>query len=142
MLWTDQRCNELRRLWAEGHSASQIAAELGEGISRSGIIGKAHRLGLEGRVQGKTVNKIREPRRLKPQRSPSLNMAKVNALHQPLPQAVTWDGVHITLMDLTNQTCRWPVNDDVRVMLYCGLPEADISAGRPYCRYHARIAHG
>ena len=43
--WTDDRIATLKRLWTEGRSASYIAEELG-GISRNGVIGKAHRLGL------------------------------------------------------------------------------------------------
>ena len=48
MSWTDERVVLLRELWAQGLSASQIAARLG-GVSRNAVIGKAHRLGLEGR---------------------------------------------------------------------------------------------
>jgi len=29
MSWTDERVETLKKLWAEGHSASQIAAEVG-----------------------------------------------------------------------------------------------------------------
>lgn len=44
--WTDDRIATLKRLWAEGRSATYIAEEIG-GISRNAVIGKAHRLGLE-----------------------------------------------------------------------------------------------
>src|ERR1700730_9170410 len=49
MIWTDERVELLKKLWADGLSASQIAAELG-GISRNSVIGKVHRIGLSGRV--------------------------------------------------------------------------------------------
>ena len=49
MSWTDERVDALRKLWAEGLSASQIAGQLG-GVSRNAVIGKVHRLGLEGRA--------------------------------------------------------------------------------------------
>ena len=49
--WTDERVEALRRLWGEGLSASQIAKQLGD-VSRNAVIGKVHRLGLEGRVKG------------------------------------------------------------------------------------------
>ena len=51
MQWTDERVEKLKRLWAEGLSASQIAGELGNGITRNAVIGKVHRLGLSGRVK-------------------------------------------------------------------------------------------
>ena len=49
MTWTDERVELLKKLWADGLSASQIAAELG-GITRNAVIGKVHRLGLSGRA--------------------------------------------------------------------------------------------
>src|ERR1700733_13776414 len=50
MSWTDERGELLKKLWADGLSASQIAAELG-GITRNAVIGKVHRLGLSGRAK-------------------------------------------------------------------------------------------
>jgi GcrA cell cycle regulator len=49
MAWTEERVDILKKLWAEGHSASQIAKELG-GVTRNAVIGKVHRLGLSGRA--------------------------------------------------------------------------------------------
>ena len=48
MSWTDERIERLKKMWADGATASQIADELG-GVSRNAVIGKAHRLGLEQR---------------------------------------------------------------------------------------------
>ncbi len=48
MSWTDERVERLGKLWMEGRSASQIATELGDGVSRNAVIGKIHRLGLSG----------------------------------------------------------------------------------------------
>jgi len=50
MSWTDDRVETLKRLWAEGQSASQIAKELG-GVTRNAVIGKVHRLGLSNRTE-------------------------------------------------------------------------------------------
>ena len=50
MSWTDERVELLKKLWSDGLSASQIAAELG-GITRNAVIGKVHRLGLSGRAK-------------------------------------------------------------------------------------------
>ena len=50
MSWTEERVERLSTMWLEGRSASQIAAELGEGVSRNAVIGKVHRLGLSGRA--------------------------------------------------------------------------------------------
>src|SRR5215468_1152865 len=48
MEWTNERIDELRRLWGQGQTASRIADLLG-GVTRNAVIGKAHRLGLRGR---------------------------------------------------------------------------------------------
>ena len=46
MTWTDERIARLARLWSEGISAAGIARALGDGISRSAVLGKLQRLGL------------------------------------------------------------------------------------------------
>ncbi len=61
--WTDERVELLKKLWADGLSASQIAGELG-GITRNAVIGKVHRLGLSGRAKApsSSVPRQRKPR--------------------------------------------------------------------------------
>src|SRR2546428_5073765 len=63
MGWTDERVELLKKLWADGLSASQIAAELG-GITRNAVIGKVHRLGLSRRAKSpsSTAPRPRKPR--------------------------------------------------------------------------------
>src|SRR5579875_4115970 len=50
MSWTDDRVDVLKKLWLDGFSASQIAKQLGGGLTRNAVIGKVHRLGLSGRA--------------------------------------------------------------------------------------------
>ena len=54
MSWTPEREEKLRELWKKGHTAAQIAALLGD-TTRNAVIGKAHRLNLEGRVASKKI---------------------------------------------------------------------------------------
>ena len=49
-LWTDAQCWLLRELWNQGASAATIARELGNGVNRDQVIGKAHRLKLPARA--------------------------------------------------------------------------------------------
>ena len=63
MAWTEERVRKLTLLWKSGNSASKIAIELGEGVSRNAVIGKIHRLGLSDRGTGLNVSgpkKIKE----------------------------------------------------------------------------------
>ena len=63
MNWTDERVEKLKKLWSEGLSASQIAAQLG-GVSRNAVIGKVHRLNLPGRAKaGSAPASARTPKR-------------------------------------------------------------------------------
>ncbi|MDI6625357.1 MAG: GcrA family cell cycle regulator, partial [Brevundimonas sp.] len=48
--WTEDRVGALKKLWLEGQSASQIAKQLGGGVTRNAVIGKVHRLGLSNRA--------------------------------------------------------------------------------------------
>jgi len=56
MAWTEERVKKLTILWKSGNSASKIAIELGEGVSRNAVIGKIHRLGLSERKSGLSPN--------------------------------------------------------------------------------------
>jgi GcrA cell cycle regulator len=60
MAWTDERIDQLKRLWEQGMTASQIAEELG-GVSRNAVIGKAHRLGLQSRPSPVRSNEAPAP---------------------------------------------------------------------------------
>ena len=56
MSWDKERVEKLTFLWGEGRSASQIAKELGGGVSRNAVIGKIHRLGLSDRRNSRKDN--------------------------------------------------------------------------------------
>ena len=56
MPWDTETTEKLKKLWAEGHTASQISKMLGGGISRNAVIGKAHRLSLGGRTQSRMIS--------------------------------------------------------------------------------------
>jgi GcrA cell cycle regulator len=158
MSWTDERVELLRKLWLDGLSASQIASELSNGITRNAVIGKVHRLGLSGRAKAPTQATPR-PRPAKParpsapprQHAPIVrgNLAFALAPRileaQPAPRAQLEEVVipmseRVTIMELRESMCRWPLGDPASPdFRYCGS-EAPIGEG-PYCNYHARVAY-
>ena len=69
MSWTDERVELLKKLWNQGLSASQIAAELGGGVTRNAVIGKVHRLGLSGRAKTRCAAGRRDPARRRARRA-------------------------------------------------------------------------
>ena len=81
MSWTDERIETLTRLWGEGRSASQIAAELG-GVTRNAVIGKVHRLKLDNRPKSGAEEVVAAAAVVTP--SPTL----VEAPRAPAPVAV------------------------------------------------------
>ena len=72
MTWTDERVEQLKKLWSDGLSACQIAAELG-GITRNAVIGKVHRLGLSGRAKAPSSS---APRPRKPRATHMLRVSR------------------------------------------------------------------
>ncbi len=71
MSWTDERVELLKKMWAEGQSASQIAKELGS-VTRNAVIGKVHRLGLSNRA---VAGEATEPEAEKPADKPVEKLA-------------------------------------------------------------------
>ncbi|GGA62849.1 GcrA family cell cycle regulator [Pelagibacterium lentulum] len=72
MTWTDERVALLKKLWMEGLSASQIAAELSGGVTRNAVIGKVHRLKLSARAKPTNVApRAKAPRPSAPRRPSS-----------------------------------------------------------------------
>jgi len=65
MAWNDERVELLKKLWADGLSASQIAGRLG-GVTRNAVIGKVHRLGLSGRATTSRMKSHRPARAASP----------------------------------------------------------------------------
>jgi GcrA cell cycle regulator len=133
----------LQRLWADGLSASQIAGELG-GVTRNGVIGKLHRLGLANSRPHRPIrtsddiNAQRRVRRMRTQRQRFRER-----LPDPEEQAVidlpaNQSPDAIPFMQAGDGQCRWPLGEPTHQMMVCGarqLPEC------PYCARHARIAY-
>lgn len=165
MNWTDERVEQLKKLWAEGLSASQIAAQLG-GVSRNAVIGKVHRLKLSGR--GKTTSSQTRSKKVNTaagsgQRSGGATVGHMSsrvmsrsvgatALQAEystdiVPHTVTRTVTDVVvpisrrleLVQLSERTCKWPVGDPLLPDFnFCGN---DVGEGGPYCTYHSRLAY-
>jgi GcrA cell cycle regulator len=148
MAWNDERTELLKALWADGLSASQIAAELG-GVTRNSVIGKVHRLHLTGRIK-----RVLNPRAPRPARSSTSTFRRptirglFNTINGPAGiKAEPVDETEIvipfaqrkTLMQLTDKTCHWPVGDPANPdFFYCG---GETYGDLSYCAFHCRVAH-
>ncbi len=121
MSWTDERIDKLEKLWAKGLSASQIAGQIGDGVTRNAVIGKAHRLGLKSRPSP-VKSDPKKPKKPAP---------------KPIAAAVSED--RVSLLQLNERICKWPIghpgDDDFH---FCGRPS---EAGHPYCGAHCEMAY-
>lgn len=152
MAWTDERVELLKKLWAEGLSASQIASRLG-GVTRNAVIGKVHRLGLSGRATTTRMKTHRPRARMatvkrtaKPQRFANIGNPALRALYQPdaEPYVSPVEELEIplaerkTIQTLVECSCRWPIGDPQHADFhFCGKTKVP---GLPYCEFHARRA--
>jgi len=147
--WWDveDRVEQLKKLWAEGLSASQIAVRLGA-KSRMAVLGKVHRLGLAGRATTLRMKSRRQAKerpekmvRLKPRHpgNPAFRalleaepfVASVEELVIPLKERKT-------IATLEECSCRWPIGDPLAADFhFCGKQKV---AGLSYCEFHARRA--
>jgi len=158
MNWTDERVELLRKLWSEGLSASQIAAQLG-GVSRNAVIGKVHRLKLSARGRATAA-----PARQKKTHSGATKTAVTRTVRtvttsigatalqaqfdvepiarhvlRPIENVVVPISRRLALTELTERTCKWPNGDPLMEdFSFCGN---DAGESGPYCTYHSRLAY-
>ena len=85
--WTTERIDLLKKLWNSGLSASLCMEALrkhdGATFSRSAIMGKVNRLGLQRRERRPRTEKIREPRRREPKGQAYINRDFRAAIRPP-----------------------------------------------------------
>ncbi len=151
MAWNDERVELLKKLWADGLSASQIAGRLG-GVTRNAVIGKVHRLGLSGRA---TTSRMKSHRpRTRTQQAKRLIKPRFTTIGNPaLRQLYLGDAEPYTppaeelvipqaerkyIQTLTESCCHWPIGDPQQPDFhFCGKKKI---TGLPYCDFHARRA--
>ncbi len=149
--WTEERVAALRRYWqVECMSASQVAYALGgfehcvDG-GRSAVIGKAHRLKFAKRGPPR-INPAK-PRakaqsrhvvtHMMKRRAEAMQAFPVDAPPEAAP--VIFSATPCALLDLTDDTCRFPIGDPgTPRFAFCGGMAV---SGLPYCGGHCRIAY-
>jgi GcrA cell cycle regulator len=154
-MWTDEKVDLLRQLWLDGKSASQIAAELGDGVTRNAVIGKVHRLGLSGRVKTSlpAAPRVRQrPVGPRPSSAPrngggfrgntALALARdpdIESEPEFREDVVIPMSLRVTIVELKEAMCRWPLGDPTSSEFrYCGI---QTQGEGPYCVHHGRIAY-
>jgi GcrA cell cycle regulator len=152
LTWSDDRVEQLKKLWEAGLSASQIAAELGN-VTRNAVIGKVHRLGLSGRAKSPATAAPRQRKAARPAQHMMRVARPVSRGNTALAHVfevevesdpVTFDNVvpmsqRRSLLELNEATCHWPVGDPSSAdFFFCG---GKALSGLPYCAQHSRVAY-
>jgi hypothetical protein len=145
----------LRALCADRDSGSftaiadKLNREFGTNVSRSAVLGKAHRLKIAKRPRPQTqAPRFKQPvPKPAPKPAPVAAIAKPAPLSKPAPPQPTVvldraackhpDGVHLS--DLRGHHCKWPLWDhrEQPTLMFCG-ETAEIG---PYCGGHAALSY-
>lgn len=134
MSWTLEREQLAQELWADGESASYIAARLG-GVSRSAVIGKLHRMGLANNrlnPHRTHVSKLRAPRAAPTRADETAGGVSLS------PPVVAPPSDPVPLEALEPGMCRYPFGDHAP-FTFCGAPVCDAISS--YCEKHDRACH-
>lgn len=157
--WNEADTAYILKRWGENVSASRIASELsrlnGRFVTRNMVIGRLKRMGEKQALpahRGSGKKGSTRPRPRKPTGTPSLQnvghgapekpkAAPVLRVMKPEPPAPSG---HVGIMELTKQTCRWPIGDPRQTGFhFCGaLPRTgEFVPGKtsPYCEFHHRM---
>ncbi len=145
--WTDEQVDRLRDLCGSPECgttawiARQINTEFGTTYSKNAIIGK---MGRSEIIAPHPKGNTRPTERAARIRKPKFNFAKpAQVVVQDSPAIMPTEFPNkCSLLELTNETCRWPMGDPMEItFFFCGQPEADLSNRVPYCRAHAWAAY-
>lgn len=148
--WTEPRVELLKQLWKDGHSCSVIASMLGK-TTRNAVIGKVHRLHLDGRRTAfvsprisRAVRKRVAVKRMKLKRPPPApRQVEPDIASEPFAfTASAWQPLvgssPVTLEHVTG--CKWVVSDPFLPPfskdLFCNCA---VMPGKSWCpEHHAR----
>ena len=154
MDWSAEAIEQLRALWAEGHSTAEIGRRMG--ISKNAVVGKAHRLHLPARPspiqREQAAAAAAAPRPAAPAAvttpvsapmarpvAPPVAAPAPRAAPAPAMRAVPPPAVVRPFQRSSARSCCWPIGEP-------GTPDfrfcsAEAFAGKPYCLEHASIAY-
>jgi len=155
LIWTDDLVDKVKSLYLAGHSDSQISAKLADEdqffVTRNAIIGKRHREGIarsEADPRPKFASTAPRRTRLAAHLGGAIAQKITRAIrakkvHAEAPSIEPMDlhlidGFrHLTLMELAEDTCRFPYGDGPNFS-FCGLSPYE---GLPYCAHHSRLSY-
>lgn len=137
--WSERAVGTLTKMAADGCSASEIGRAIG--ASRNAVIGKIHRLdgvSLKGRT-GKNVI-VSAPRRPAVRKPKPVAVARKAPAAEHVAAIIIYRGA-VSILDVGEFECRWPVGGEKAGMMCCGKP-IDPECVRKFCPEHYRQSCG
>ncbi|MEK7639216.1 MAG: GcrA family cell cycle regulator [Patescibacteria group bacterium] len=133
MAWNEERVVLLKKYWADGLSAPQIAGKLG-GVTRNAVTGKVQRLELKGRAAPASLRAFSNAIKA----SDADTRKEIQRLTDIFSGNLT-DDVGPNPLKTAQEQCCWPLGDPFTDDFhYCGQSTA---GGRgSYCALHAERA--
>lgn len=114
-VWTEELVDRLKVLWREGRSAAQVARALKNGLTRSAVLGKVHRMGLsEGRLSPPKVRPRLKPEaagRVVVRRRPAASPRMKHAGSRPISSIAAPPFGTATILSVGRLDCRWPYGE-------------------------------
>lgn len=141
MMWTDKEDKLLIKLWSTGKTSNQIATVLKK--SRGAIMGRIHRLRIEGVDLKARPRPPRKKRIYVPKPKPKPKVLELAAVARPMPQPVspfitapeTDYGEPCDILSLRFFSCRYIVSE--KPTLYCN----QMVHKHSYCEAHFKLCY-
>lgn len=138
-IWGNANVNALVELWDTEKSAAQIAAEIGQGLTKNAIISKAIRMGLPQRT-ARCTDPIAQAARKDLKREADANRQRIRR-GTVNPRVVARalmvspiESLKVSFAAIGRFQCRWIGNEDMAAPEFCGHPTVD---GKSWCAFHA-----
>lgn len=168
MAWTDEMIEQLKKMWDEGLTTGEIGKRLNVSknsivgkVHRLGLSGRPSPIKRKNpeaqTVKPKTekkpnppvVKEVKQEKKLPPEPKP-IKVKEPEPVKEKEPEvkfipvikeekAPSKAGQNVSLVELDNHTCRWPIGDPKDENFhFCGNK---VRIGQTYCDEHAAIAY-
>lgn len=147
--WSNADISRVKAMWRKGATAAEIAAALGNGLTRGAVLGKVHRLGLKradeapAKPRAASAASARKPAANASARKPAANRKaqaplRAPAKLKPAPRKAEPEGP-MPIWALGQCQCRWPIGNLLDPPgLFCAAATAD---GSSWCPVHEQMVY-
>lgn len=142
-VWTPEKVEDMKQMWLDGKSATQIALALDIDATRNAVIGMIHRRGLKRAAKDAPERAVEAKVRIRKPKAAAVPKALPAPLLEPI-ESIFEEPLApqhgVTIEELAPWHCKWPSGDPQEPSFrYCGAAKTDPNV--PYCCTHAPLAY-